>query len=96
MYTINLVAHGRHLALTSYGCFLSALQTVLTTLGLLDKPMAFAIVMEFLRAGGDETTFQERVFLYLIMCLLLAQKRYVSCPTSAMLFCHSSSVYATN
>lgn len=55
---------------------LSALRAQLTVHCLLDKPMTMATVMEFLGADGDGTTFQERVFLYL-MCLLIAQTRYV-------------------
>jgi hypothetical protein len=70
---------------------LSALKNQLTVNGMLDKPMTLATVMEFLGADGEATTFQERVFLYL-MCLLLAQTRYVHGPTVVIIHVVQSSL----
>jgi hypothetical protein len=63
---------------------LSALRNQLTASCMLDKPMTLATVMEFVGADQDETTFQERVFLFL-MCLIIAQTRYVHGPTVAII-----------
>jgi hypothetical protein len=55
---------------------LHAFRNQLTVAGMLERQMTLALVMEFLGADGDDTTFQERVFLYLLF-LLISAGRYV-------------------
>jgi hypothetical protein len=55
---------------------LCSLRNQLTVADMLQKPMTLALVMEWLSADGDDTTFQERVFLYL-MFLLMSEAKYV-------------------
>ena len=55
---------------------LSRLRAALATEHVLQQPMTFATVMEFLSLDDATSTFNDRVFIHLL-CLMISQKRYV-------------------